>query len=469
MITLTLLHPIQSTPVQNWSFENQPVIRIGRSSDNHVILYSAVVSRHHVELRQVGTTWEVVNLGANGTYLNGKQITQMPLVDGAVIRLARSGPNIQIQLGSGAASVLSGEKTLSQRAKSKVDEMDTEGQVAPRKAIAHPTVPPPTESPKTEIDQAQSVVPTPAITSEQTVSEMTMVELAHKATQPDDRRVDEAPVASLLFSPTSGEPLQVLQTVRDYQVLKPLRQDCLTTTQIVWRAGQSLLLHTLNVDGLNHAEASEQFRQQAKALLALRHPGIPQFFDLFDVAGQPYLALEWLHGQSLRQRVETQGTLSPMAAIATILQLCQVLTYLHQQSPPILHLDLQPDRVIHRLSATGEQIAITGFLMLKPLQPATAFVGTSYAAPEPPQGQASPASDLFAIGTILVYLLTGRSPREFYANGEQGSRFSPESVPGLTADLAAIVRKLTHPTPSDRYSSASEVAAALSQIAIEGN
>lgn len=78
------------------------MIRIGRSTDNQVILYSAVVSRHHVELRRVGSEWEVINLGTNGTYLNGKRITQMMISDGAVIRLARSGPNIQIRMGEAA-------------------------------------------------------------------------------------------------------------------------------------------------------------------------------------------------------------------------------------------------------------------------------------------------------------------------------------------------------------------------------
>lgn len=98
MITLNLLHPLQSIPIQSWTFDEESVIRIGRATDNDVILYSAVVSRHHVELRRHGRNWEVVNLGANGTYLEGKRITEAPIVDGSMIRLARSGPQIQVQL-----------------------------------------------------------------------------------------------------------------------------------------------------------------------------------------------------------------------------------------------------------------------------------------------------------------------------------------------------------------------------------
>lgn len=98
MIKLTLLHPLQSIPVRSWTFEDEQVVRIGRSTDNQVVLYSAVVSRRHVELRRDGANWEVINLGTNGTYLDGNPITQVPVVDGQIIHLARSGPKIQIHL-----------------------------------------------------------------------------------------------------------------------------------------------------------------------------------------------------------------------------------------------------------------------------------------------------------------------------------------------------------------------------------
>ncbi|MEO1620084.1 MAG: FHA domain-containing protein [Cyanobacteria bacterium J06632_3] len=98
VITLSLLHPIDKTPVQSWSFEEEPVVRIGRSVNNDVVLYSAVVSRHHVELRQTEHGWMIHNTGTNGTYLAGQRIDSKLVQDGLVIRLARSGPNIQINV-----------------------------------------------------------------------------------------------------------------------------------------------------------------------------------------------------------------------------------------------------------------------------------------------------------------------------------------------------------------------------------
>lgn len=100
MITLVLLHPTKQTPIQTWTFDSKPVVRIGRSRSNDVVISSAVVSRHHVELWQNDTQWEVVSFGANGTFLEGDRIHQVPVVDGMIIHLGNSGPQLLLQLSS---------------------------------------------------------------------------------------------------------------------------------------------------------------------------------------------------------------------------------------------------------------------------------------------------------------------------------------------------------------------------------
>lgn len=100
VITLTLLHPLKETPVQHWKFNPESVIRIGRSTDNEVVLYSAVVSRRHIEIRRTESSWVLFSLGANGTYINGNKITKVSVEDGMIIRLASSGPQIQIKLST---------------------------------------------------------------------------------------------------------------------------------------------------------------------------------------------------------------------------------------------------------------------------------------------------------------------------------------------------------------------------------
>ena len=119
VITLTLLHPLQSVAVQSWAFNDEPSIKIGRATNNQVVLYSAVVSRHHVEIRKSGDEdWEIMNLGSNGTYVDGKRIEQTKAVDGMIVRLASSGPKILIKIESLSGqeqSKSSGEQSRTKR------------------------------------------------------------------------------------------------------------------------------------------------------------------------------------------------------------------------------------------------------------------------------------------------------------------------------------------------------------------
>ena len=248
--------------------------------------------------------------------------------------------------------------------------------------------------------------------------------------------------------------------VKDYRVVKNLSQDGTGLDQIVWRNGQSLLMRSLNPTWSSHPEARQEFRQQADRLAQLRHPGLPQFVESFELEGQPYLVREWLHGQSLSQRVEAQGKLPPDQAIEAVLQVCNVLDYLHQQSPPMLHQNLHPDHLIQRIASAGK-LGVTGFLSLNTLAADVQPPAVSFNAPEQQQGLAFPTSDLFALGTLLIYLLTGKQPKRFYAQRDQGLRFHPEDSPGLAPKLVSIAQKLTDPRPEERYASAQAVAAAL--------
>lgn len=480
MITLTLLHPIQSIPVQSWSFDQESVVRIGRSTENDVILYSAVVSRHHVELRRMDSHWEIVNLGANGTYLDGKRVTQIPIVNGMIIRLARSGPNIQIHLEKSHHS-LAGETTLNQRTKPRtVGPSTVEQNINPKSATSgHSSN---SQSLLTDLPTAnlaqhqQNILSQKKTAPVESSSSLTTGSIAcsHPRAKP-----------GMLFCIDCGEPLQILHRIGEYQVVKTLRQDEVGFTYLACRHDQRLLLKTIGTQWFDCPEAIAQFQQQATRLLQFSHPGIPHFVDFFLEAGKPYLVMESIHGQDLYQRVASQGPFSRDQAIAILLQICDVLNYLHQQSPPFLHLALKPDHLIQSPSPATNQIIVAGFLSLI-LQTVTNWTTTSYTAPEqiksyPTFSSSSdlfvfdriqtencltPGSDLFALGPIVIYLLTGKEPGSFYAHRKQGFRLYPEDVPDLPPDLTAIIRKLTNLDPKERYATAQEVAAALRQVAL---
>ncbi len=465
MITLTLLRTDQLTPAQSWTFEHEPVIKIGRSTDNHVVLYSAVVSRHHVELHQVDSHWEIVNLGANGTYVDGKRVTQIPVEDGMIIRLARSGPNIQIHIGRAAPKTfqnIAGEKTLAQRESRSESSAGSKVPANPASDVnsASDSLPI-TYQPESE--KAESAAGgKPASTA---VDQEHSPLAATSAGSPANKRLTQNNSGDLLFCQNSGQPLRVLKTLVEYQVVKTLKDDGVGITQVVWRNGQSLLLRTLSQEWMHHPKALELFEQQAKALIQLSHPGIPRFVDFFLAEGQPYLIMEWVHGRDLGQQIMKHGPFSQDEAIATLLQICDVLDYLHQQPVPLVHQDIRPENLIQRPSTFNPYtIAVVGFASLKELVADTSPAPLGYIAPEQQQGHPTPLSDLYALGPVLIYLLTGKEPQEFYAQREQGFRLYPEYVPGLSPEMVPLIRKLTNPQLEDRYSSAREVAEALSLI-----
>ncbi len=132
VITLTLLHPTKTTPIQSWTFDKPATIRIGRSIDNEVVLYSAVVSRHHLEIRYEKDHWDVVNLGTNGTYLNGKLITEKKATDGMIIRLASSGPSIKIHLQP--------EASTNKHKPAKINQSQSSPSSEQRKSLAKDTI-----------------------------------------------------------------------------------------------------------------------------------------------------------------------------------------------------------------------------------------------------------------------------------------------------------------------------------------
>ncbi len=102
-----VLRLLNSIPVQHWTFTSDDVIRIGRAMDNNVILFSAVVSRHHAELRWSEIEgWQLLNMSPNGTYIDGEAIKKVTVKDATIARLATSGPKIQIKVDSDELSIV---------------------------------------------------------------------------------------------------------------------------------------------------------------------------------------------------------------------------------------------------------------------------------------------------------------------------------------------------------------------------
>lgn len=405
MVTLTLLHPQQATPLEQWRFESEDIIRIGRSPDNHVVLTDSRVSRYHLELRRIELSgakaggywasgaWRMVNLGTNGTLLDGKLVSQDWLQNGALLQLAQGGPKLKFQIE-------------------------------------------PTPQPKAA----------------------TKASCNHAGNLPGN-----------LFCIHCGEPLQVERTIRQYRVLRRLGQGGMGTTYLAWippgeekgDAKGLVVVKEMNAEMAEISKAQELFEREARTLKALHHPGIPQFFDFFAEGGKKYLVMELVHGQDLEKRISKFGPVAPQQAIAWAIQTCEVLDYIHGQNPPLIHRDIKPANLL--VKTLDNRIVVLDFGAVKEIgTPLGTRIGAEgYSAPEQDRGQPMPQSDLYAVGTTLIFLLTGEMPLKFYQKQGKNYLFDVQGVPTIAPKLRLVIERITKHNVRDRYLTAKELSAAL--------
>jgi serine/threonine-protein kinase len=487
VITLSLLHPIKQIPVQVWTFENESTIRIGRSTDNQVILYSAVVSRHHVELRRVGNSWEIVNLGTNGTYLDGKRITQVPVSDGAIIRLARSGPNIQIRIGAEALKdlqkTMQEERTVSQP---RPDDPIMSTEITGQSGINDETLQSDDDKPTAGranrgvipvpphlrlADEDADTIAIPSLPPEApgAVSSRSGVSLRPMATK--GRAVSPAtcthPHVDALFCPDCGQPMQSLGKLGEYKLVSILGQGHIGVTYLAWNGNKMVALKTLRDLWKQEAKAHIALECEAEILRQINHPRIPQLLDFFFADEYPLLIMELIMGDSLATKVRKQGAIAVHQAIAWVQELCKVLEYLHSFTPPLVHRGLWPHALIPTpLLHAPYALTLVDFGIVKYLALEEDFVPEmrAYVPPEAQLLEGEPTIDLYALGPILAYLISGHNPLSFCIDRGSGYRFQPDLVPGLPASLIPILQTITHPDPMQRYPTSAAVTHALQDV-----
>jgi WD40 repeat protein/tRNA A-37 threonylcarbamoyl transferase component Bud32 len=240
---------------------------------------------------------------------------------------------------------------------------------------------------------------------------------------------------------------------------------------------------------LSGAEATprelDRFRREAEAIARLHHPHIVQIHEIGEHNGRPYLALEFVEGESLARALE--GTPWPARkAAALVASIARAIHAAHQLG--IIHRDLKPANVL--LTADGSPM-ITDFGVAKFLDSSGAFptlteqfLGTpGYMAPEqavdhrdPSAARLFPAAlDVYSLGAILYELLTGRppfraeTPLETVLELVHEEPIPPSRLrPKLPRDLETICLKCLEKSPARRYESALELALDLERfLAIE--
>lgn len=229
--------------------------------------------------------------------------------------------------------------------------------------------------------------------------------------------------------------------------------------------------HLASLAGHEAHAAVRRFIQEARAAAALAHPGATVVHRVGTEAGWPFIAMEWIDGQTLEEHVAQRKRL-PLDQVARIgLQVLAVLSAAHQLG--IVHRDIKPANLMvtkdGRLKVTDFGIARVQGSSLAQTQ-AGAILGTpKYSAPEQLAGRAVDLRvDLYALGGVLYEAASGRPPFEATNLYELLSdvQLRPPTppgghVPGLPPAFDAFVLRALAKNPEDRFASAREMALAL--------
>ncbi len=171
-----------------------------------------------------------------------------------------------------------------------------------------------------------------------------------------------------------------------------------------------------NLSAEKLGEAEERFGLESEMLGKLSHPNLPRVLDSFTESGRSYLVMDFIAGKTLLQLLtESADHLLPVEQVLRYaIQLCTVLDYLHNQSPPIIFRDLKPSNV---MITEQDEVYLIDFGIARHFtqgkQQDTIPLGSEGFCP-PEQfgtGQTSQRSDLYSLGATLHYSLTGKNPR----------------------------------------------------------
>jgi serine/threonine-protein kinase len=255
----------------------------------------------------------------------------------------------------------------------------------------------------------------------------------------------------------------------------------------VYKATDRVLERTVAVKILaEHLHDDERFvarfRREALAVAKLIHPNIVQVYDTGVDDGRHYIVMEYVEGRSGAQILQRQGPVEPPTAAEVGIQACAGLDYAHRRG--IIHRDVKPGNlmIVGGPVGGGEMIVkLTDFGIARALAQTRitqvgSVVGTAaYLAPEQVRGEeATPATDVYALGVVLYQFLTGRLPYEGSSLAELAVRQQNEKpLPPDTynsevpAPLGAAVLRALEGDPGRRYASADELSAGL-QLGLEG-
>ena len=251
------------------------------------------------------------------------------------------------------------------------------------------------------------------------------------------------------------------------------------------RLAREVAIKIIDPAAQRNRERLRRFEDEARAASALNHPNVVTVFDIGIENEAPYVVLELLEGETLREKLRS-GALPVRKAVDYAVQVCHGLAAAHGKG--IVHRDLKPENLfvirdgrikildfgLARLSHVPDEDNVAGDQATRPVTEEGMLIGTfGYMSPEQARGQRADArSDIFALGAVMYEMLSGQPAflRSTAAEtlsailSHDPNALSTASESHVPAALSAIIRRCVEKNADERFQSSSDLGFALSSL-----
>src|SRR5919199_1598453 len=238
------------------------------------------------------------------------------------------------------------------------------------------------------------------------------------------------------------------------------------------RLGREVAVKVLRQDLARDPSFQVRFRREAQAAASLNHPAIVAVYDTGEdrtgSGATPYIVMEYVEGETLRDVLRREGYLDPERAMSLAADICGALDFSHRNG--IVHRDVKPGNVM--ITPQGS-VKVMDFGIARAVSDSAAtmtstaaVIGTAqYLSPEQARGESVDArSDVYSVGCLLYELVTGAPPftgdspvSVAYQHVREDPKLPSSVNPAIPPDLDAILLKALSKNPANRYQSAAEM------------
>ncbi|MFY9488198.1 MAG: protein kinase [Solirubrobacterales bacterium] len=237
---------------------------------------------------------------------------------------------------------------------------------------------------------------------------------------------------------------------------------------------RSVALKVMRREVADDAQQLERFRREARAAAKLNHAHIVTVVDAGEENNRPYIVFEYVPGETLKQRIKSQGNLPVTESVAYAIEIASALVAAHGAG--LVHRDVKPQNVL--LDSQGHA-KVADFGIAREIEASDGLTKTGrvlgttdYVAPEQAMGEnVTGQSDIYSLGIVLFEMLTGEVPFKGENHVAVAMKHVKDQLPDVqelrpevSSALAAVIDKLTAKEPVDRYLSAASAMSDLEDV-----